>query len=109
MIPGNINYIITCDRILRNINIEFLNHHYNTDVIAFDSSSGKTVHGEVYISLDTVKTNAKNYKVSLKDEVLRVMIHGTLHLIGYRDKNKEEKENMHNMENKWLNEFSKML
>ncbi len=74
---------------VRNINRRFLEHDYNTDVISFDYSSGKIVNGEIYISIDTVRRNALDYKVTVGEELLRVMIHGVLHLCGYRDGNKD--------------------
>lgn len=105
MIPGEINFIITTDDILTPINSEFLNHNYNTDVIAFESNSGRIVNGEIYISKETVKENAHNYNVSLESEVLRVMIHGILHLTGYRDKTHSEKKVMHKIEDRWLTKY----
>ncbi len=105
-ISGQLNFIITTDQVLTQINIEFLKHNYNTDVIAFEYNSGDNINGEIYISKDTVKSNANNYNVSLHQEILRVMIHGILHLLGYTDKTIAEKEIMHRLEDKWLKEFT---
>ena len=101
-IPGDLNFIITSDDNIREINKEFLKRNTFTDVIAFDYGTDNTLNGEVYISLDTVKFNANNYKVSLKSELLRVIIHGTLHLCGYNDKTEEEKQVMNMLEEKWM-------
>ncbi len=102
MVPGDLNFIITGDNNIREINKEFLKRDNFTDVIAFDYGTGNKVDGEVYISIDTVRINANNYKVSLNSELLRVIIHGTLHLCGYRDKEDEQKKVMRKMEEKWL-------
>jgi len=101
-IPGDLYFVITTDEKLIELNREFLDHDYFTDVIAFDNGEGRKVSGEVYISIDTVRKNAVNYKVSLKNELMRVMIHGTLHLCGYKDSNIREKEVMRREEDKWL-------
>ena len=104
-IPGDLNFIITNDKTVRKLNVKYLSHNYFTDVIAFDYSENEILNGEVYISIDTVKKNAIKYKVRLSSEILRVIIHGALHLCGMDDKSKEEKNIMRGLEDKWIKEI----
>jgi probable rRNA maturation factor len=96
---GEINYIFCDDEYLLKLNIEFLQHDTLTDIISFDNTMGKEITGDIFISVDRVKENATEFKVSLKEEINRVMIHGVLHYMGIKDKSKEQKELMRNKEN----------
>ena len=87
-----LSYIFCSDAYLLQINKQFLNHNTLTDVITFPfSEEGKPVYGEVYLSVDRIKENAKTFDVEYQNELLRVMIHGALHLCGYTDKTKSQK------------------
>jgi rRNA maturation RNase YbeY len=107
-VSGDLNFILTNDNILKKMNLKFLKHNYYTDVISFNYGSGKRIDGEVYISIDTVKRNAINYEVSYNSELVRVIIHGVLHLCGYGDKSPEEKKEMRKREDLWLRVFEEM-
>ena len=100
--PGNISYIFVDDEGILKVNREFLNHDYYTDIITFDYTRRNTVSGDLYISLDTVKTNAEGLKIAYKDELNRVIIHGILHLCGINDKGPGEREIMESHENQAL-------
>ena len=105
-VTGEISFIITSDDYLLTVNKEFLNHDYFTDVISFNYSFGDNIAGEIYISEDTVRRNSVEYNVDLDNEMLRVMIHGILHLVGYNDATSEEKQEMRQLENKWMKHYS---
>jgi probable rRNA maturation factor len=102
---GDLNFIITGDEYIRKINRQFLNHDWYTDVISFNYNVNEGTNAEIYISRDTVKKNALNYNISYKAEMLRVIIHGLLHLCSYDDDSEEKKEFMHLREDYWINEF----
>lgn len=99
---GNISFIFVSDNELLDINRQFLQHDYYTDVITFNYNEGNIVNGEIYMSIDTIRNNAKTFHVSLLEECHRVMIHGILHLCGYNDTSNEEREQMRLQEERWL-------
>ncbi|KAB1160434.1 rRNA maturation RNase YbeY [Tenacibaculum aiptasiae] len=99
---GEVNYIFCDDSYLHKINVEFLQHDTFTDIISFDYTLGKLVGGDIFISVERVKENADLFKTSFENELHRVIIHGILHYMKYKDKTKEEKEIMRNKENDCL-------
>ncbi|WP_435414114.1 rRNA maturation RNase YbeY [Polaribacter aestuariivivens] len=99
---GEINYIFCDDAYLHKLNVEFLHHDTLTDIISFDNSLGKLINGDIYISVERVVDNANDFKVSFEDELHRVMIHGILHYIGFKDKTESEKKEMRTQENNAL-------
>jgi len=99
---GEINYIFCDDAYLHKLNVEFLQHDTLTDIISFDNSLGKLLSGDVFISVERVEENAKEYNVSFEEELHRVMMHGILHFMGFKDKTVDEKLLMRDAENKAL-------
>ena len=99
---GKINYIFCSDERELAVNREFLGHDYYTDVITFDYSTPSTLNGDIFISLDTVRSNAEMVDTSFENELLRILIHGVLHLTGQGDKTPETKAQMTAKEEKAL-------
>lgn len=99
---GNINYIFCSDERELEVNRQFLGHDYYTDVITFDYTSGKTLNGDIFISLDTVRSNAEMVGAPFEEELRRIIIHGILHLTGQGDKTPETKAQMTEKEEKAL-------
>ena len=104
---GEIGYLFCNDEKLLEVNNEFLNHDYYTDIITFDYTEGKEINGDIIISLDTVKSNAEKYRKDYNEELHRVIIHGILHLCGINDKGPGEREIMEKEENKALQLWKK--
>jgi probable rRNA maturation factor len=104
----SLTYVFCSDKYLLKINKDFLSHDYYTDIISFDLSEvpGQLI-GEVYISVDRVRDNAKTHGTSLKEELHRVIFHGALHFCGYKDKKPSEAKKMREMEDRWLNAYMK--
>jgi len=102
-ITGEINFIFTDDATLLKYNIKYLNTNTYTDIITFPlSDEEQVISGDVYISIERVRENALKYKVSLEDELKRILIHGVLHLMGHEDISVIEKNKMTRLENKYL-------
>ena len=100
---GEINYVFCDDTYLHKLNVEYLNHDTLTDIISFDYSVGKVIQGDVFISIERVMDNSKDFKTQFSEELNRVMVHGILHYCGYKDKTEEESLQMRNKENYYLN------
>jgi probable rRNA maturation factor len=106
---GKVQYIFCSDDYLLQINQQFLQHDYYTDIVTFDlgSENKRIVNAEIYISIDRVKENASSFDESFRREMLRVIFHGALHLSGYRDKTKSEITLMRRKESEYLRLFEK--
>lgn len=99
---GEIAYIFCSDEKILEVNRQYLQHDYYTDIITFDYCEGKTISGDLFISLDTVRTNAEQFNATYENELHRTIIHGILHLCGINDKGPGEREIMEAAENKAL-------
>ena len=98
-----LNYIFCSDKYLLSINQSFLSHNYYTDIITFElSETIEVVVGEIYISIDRIRVNSRLFSTTIKEELHRVIIHGALHLCGYKDKTKAERLKMREKENFYL-------
>jgi len=95
---GKINYVFVSDEELLKMNKQFLNHHTYTDIITFDYCENKIINGDIFISIDRVSENAFKFKTEFSNELHRVLIHGVLHLCGYKDKAKKDAILMRKME-----------
>ena len=102
---GEINYIFCDDEYLHKINVEYLDHDTLTDIISFDYTIGNLVSGDIFISVERVIENAKEYEVSFETELLRVMAHGVLHYCGFKDKSEEDAKIMRQKENEKMTMF----
>ncbi len=99
---GNINYVFVNDERLYEMNVKFLNHKTYTDIITFDYTENDRIEGDIYISTDRVKENAIKFKSNEITELHRVIIHGVLHLCGYKDKSEKDAKKMRQMEERSL-------
>ena len=99
---GALTYIFCDDERILEVNRQFLNHDYYTDIITFDNTTGRLIRGDMFISLDTVATNAESVEATYDEELMRVIIHGVLHLCGINDKGPGEREIMEAHENEAL-------
>jgi probable rRNA maturation factor len=104
---GKVTYILCTDDYLRAINLEFLKHDYYTDVITFDYCEGKVISGDIFISVERVRENSELFLAIFDDEFLRVIFHGLLHLLGFKDKTDSEEKIMRGAEDECIYAFNK--
>lgn len=103
---GEINYIFCDDEYLLKVNQDYLQHDYYTDIITFDYVKGKTISGEIFVSLQRISDNASTLSKDYEEELRRVLAHGVLHLCGYKDKSKEEEKEMRRKEDHYLAKYN---
>ena len=109
---GDVNYIFCSSEVHRKMNIDFIGHDYFTDIITFDYSDLKgegVVSGDIFIDVDTVADNARIYGATKRDEMLRVVVHGVLHLCGQKDKTPRAEKQMHRKEDKYIALYKQMF
>ncbi|GLB52918.1 endoribonuclease YbeY [Neptunitalea chrysea] len=102
---GEVNYIFCNDEYLHTINVDYLDHDTYTDIISFDYTEGNSISGDIFISVERVGENAKEFNEEFSVELLRVMSHGVLHYCGYKDKNNTDAERMRQKENEKIAMF----
>lgn len=102
---GNVSYIFCSNQYILELNQQYLNHNYFTDIITFDYCSDNKVEGDIFISVDTVLDNSHRFKTNFNDELLRVIIHGVLHLVGFSDKTAKQQKQMRVLEDEALSIF----
>jgi probable rRNA maturation factor len=102
---ADLNYVFVSDEELYEMNVKYLNHNTLTDIITFNYVENEIVSGDIFISVDRVKENAVDFNVSFENELLRVMVHGLLHLMNYNDKTDEEQDLMTLKEDEKLKMF----
>jgi len=103
--PGDISYIFCKDDYLLEINKKYLKHDTYTDIITFDYTNGDLISGDIFISIERVRENALEFGAEFQDELLRVMCHGILHLMGFKDKTEDDIEIMRSKENEMMKLF----
>ncbi|MBC3759899.1 rRNA maturation RNase YbeY [Hyunsoonleella sp. SJ7] len=101
-----VNYVFCEDEYLHKLNVEFLNHDTLTDIISFDYSIGKIIQGDIFISVERVEDNAKDFNTKFDYELNRVIIHGILHYCGYKDKTEKDARLMREKENHYINKLT---
>lgn len=102
---GEINYIFCDDEYLLKVNQDYLQHDYYTDIITFDYVKGKTISGEIFVSLQRISDNASTLSKEYEEELRRVLAHGILHLSGYKDKTEDEEKLMRSKEDHYLAKY----
>ena len=101
--PSDISYVFCSDDFLHKMNVKHLNHNTLTDIITFDYCESNQVIGEMFLSVDRIKDNSEKFKINFDQELHRVMIHGILHLCGYKDKTTDDQKVMSEKEDFYLN------
>ncbi len=99
---ANVSLVLCDDRTIHELNIRYLGHDYPTDVLSFPLSEGELLVGEIIISVETAERNAKRFRQTLEQELLRLAIHGTLHLLGYDDATSQQRKRMRQKERRYL-------